>query len=386
MYSREKRQLQNGFDAIAPDLLENICQKEFVKVESEEELFSDLSNKKEKIQRNSRHQVLISGMVAVAACFLCLVLFGKQENVRNRIILDINPSISIWLDDENQVTKVEALNEDGKEILDEFPEMKNLDETVTEILKRLVERKYLQQDKASVLVTYAYESGVVPQEQVKKIVDAYLETENEQVTVIYQEIEAKEEEEKNAKEQGVSVGKYHFIQKLKKDHDLNANELYDKNMEEIVKNASDKGVDLKREGTAGSKRAEKQEKEETRGSMEEEIFEAEEKEECPPEAIESPKAENKEEKEEPTEDDTSRKNNRKGSKNKSQQKKENQEKEEASEGTEKEPEEIPSLPRDKKRRENKNENQKSRKEEVLNQRNDFEIPMNKYTLEKFPLK
>ena len=274
MYSREKEQLKNGFDALAPDLFENIREKEFVKIEKEEELFLGSSGGNAKVLKMKRRKTLVSSMVAVAACFLCLLLFGKQENVENRIILDINPSISIWLDKENQVTKVEALNEDGKEILDKFPEVKNLDETVTEILQRLTEKNYLQQDKASVLVTCDYKSGVAPKEQVEKIVDGYLETENEQVTVIYQEIEAKEEEEKRAKERGVSVGKYHFIKKLEKDHELNADELYDKNMEEIVKNANDKGVDVKKEATAGREKAEKQEKKEVTESEEEISLEA----------------------------------------------------------------------------------------------------------------
>lgn len=387
MYSREKRQLKTGFDCITPNVFENICQREVVKIEDESELFSELNKKANKVEKSGRRTIAISSMVAVAACFLCLLLFGKNENVQNRIILDINPSISIWLDNKEQVKKVEALNEDGKEILDEFPEKKNLDETVIEILDRLVEKKYLQQNKASVLVTYDYKNGVAPQEKVKKLVEGYLETENEQVTVIYQEIEAEEEEEKKAKEQGVSVGKYHFIQKLEKENkEIKAEELYDKNMEEIVKNANDKGVDLKKSGTAGSKKAEKQEKQEkevTEGDTKEEVFEEEE--ETPIQEENEPTVE--EEKRAPVSGEKPRKNQEASPTKKPQQEIENSEvTQEPEEEPEVEQEEATPLPKIKKEKGNRNTNRQNQKRGEGNKRNNFEISTNKYTLEKFPLK
>lgn len=262
MYNDEKKQLQAGIDAIAPDILEKIKQQEIKKIESEEELFGcvdeyeklETVDNKRKFKAKSYVAAFSSvAAVAVACIILAIQFVGRpQVNSDTQIIIDVNPSIQLVLKDDNKVKEISALNDDADKIIKNIDTKKSLDVVIEKILLNLDEYHYLDDKDSAMLITYIGKNDSKAEKIVKKAVDKYIDVNECECEVLYQDIESSKELEKKASKKGVSVGKYYFVQKIST-YDITVEYLYEKNIKEIVSIMKDNGIDIPEEITSRGK-------------------------------------------------------------------------------------------------------------------------------------
>jgi hypothetical protein len=105
-----------------------------------------------------RHNNFIKAFGSIAALFLLVFTFFntmKYEQAYAVVSLDINPSIQIEADRNQNVIKVEGVNTDGKNI--DFSDIKDvsLDDGIQKIKEKLIEKNYLDTNK-EVLVGFAF--------------------------------------------------------------------------------------------------------------------------------------------------------------------------------------------------------------------------------------
>lgn len=244
MYNREKEKLIKAFNTLPPDdLFEKISKAPVKKISSEEELFSELAEHEEEKRRVCfRIPAAIGSLAAVAVCLFLFLVGGQTKEMGNQIIFDVNPSIRFIVDEDNEVTEICALNKDAGKIVETLPESGNLVVVTEALLKCLGEKRYLEQD--GMLISFDYQHVKPPETLLKNTVSQWMREEKRQVSVVYQTVSLNEEEKKKADEQGISVGKYSFIKKLKKEYHLNTEGMNKKGIGEILEEANQQGVEI----------------------------------------------------------------------------------------------------------------------------------------------
>ena len=154
-----------------------------------------------------RHNNFIKAFGSIAALFLLVFTFFntmKYEQAYAVVSLDINPSIQIEADSNQQIIKVEGVNTDGKNI--DFSDIKevSLDDGIQKIKEKLIEKNYLDTNK-EVLVGFAFtENGdnSAYEDNLKDAIQSTFKT--EKVTYVKGDKEAVDE----AKTKGISLGRY----------------------------------------------------------------------------------------------------------------------------------------------------------------------------------
>lgn len=173
-----------------------------------------------RLQRRMRGYVL-----AAAACFCVLVMGGGAYgyHVQNRIVesvigIDVNPSIEISINKKQRVLSVQALNEDGQEILAGMDlEGTDLNVAVNAVVGSMVTHGYLDDLDNAILVTVSNDSVRKAKELRATVVSDIEQTleENQVQAVVYdQQVIEDEEIAELAKEYGISYGKAYFLKEL----------------------------------------------------------------------------------------------------------------------------------------------------------------------------
>ena len=162
--------------------------------------------------------------------------------MENQIIIDVNPSIQIVLDGENKVIKVEASNKDAERIVSKLEETDSIRELLPAIIRVLQEQKFLSEDSTEMLITYVYqEENKIPKRQVTEVIDQYAKEKKLELTVIQQQVQPDSDLVREAEKSGVSVGKYYLIDKMDEKCNVDKSKYYDKNINEIIIEAEEKG-------------------------------------------------------------------------------------------------------------------------------------------------
>lgn len=245
MYRKEKDKLNHAFDALAPDLFSQICQAPVPMIHSEEELFSCLPQEEWK-RKTSSSRIPAFAITCAAAC-LCLLLIISaviSPDIKNQIIIDVNPGIRIIMDQEDHVSAILAVNKDAEKITASLPETDNLETILPLLLKNLETNGYLNQPQNGMLITFSYKDKKPPETLVKNTVSGWMNKNQCQMTIIYQSAVPSRQDQKRAKEKGISTGKYHFLQKLKNKYNMPTEDLYNKKIGEILDTAEKNGIQL----------------------------------------------------------------------------------------------------------------------------------------------
>ena len=219
----------------------------------------NISQERKVVQMKERNIKLkkVSYVVAAACLALAIGLFGlsyysKNLAVDSIIEIDVNPSIEIMANKADKVLEVNALNSDGKEILDGMNlEDSDLKVAVNAVIGSMVQKGYFSELDSGILVSVENKDGEkaerIRQEIVQNI-DAKLSENNVAAPIINQAVNPShsDEADKLAAEQGISYGKALFILNLaEKDKSLVPAELAKLNIYELAKLVKDKNIDIK---------------------------------------------------------------------------------------------------------------------------------------------
>lgn len=154
-----------------------------------------------------RYNNFIKSLGSIAALFLLVFTFFntmRYEQAYAVVSLDINPSIQIEADSNQQIIKVEGVNIDGKNI--DFSDIKDisLNDGIDKIKEKLIEKNYLDTNR-EVLVGYAFIENGDNSAYVDDLKDAIQSTfKTEKVTYV----KGDKEDVNEAKTKGISLGRY----------------------------------------------------------------------------------------------------------------------------------------------------------------------------------
>ncbi|MCM1284391.1 MAG: fibronectin type III domain-containing protein [Roseburia sp.] len=244
-----KMRLEAGLGDMAPKLAEKILEQPLVPIESEAELFAE----KPKIRTmppgrgRTRGRVYraAAGLAAMFALLFCFHEVRDSNTIEGMIIVDVNPSVSLSVNKNGKVRRVDALNEDGTAIVDGLNKKKgSVDAVLGSVFDSLETQEYLKSEKAGVLVSYCYEQESADVETKIQSAIVNLSGSRQNCTIFSQTFAKEEEEEEKAKTAGVSVGKYYFVNRIKESSEVSEEVSYDKTIEEIVQLMDDQGVEV----------------------------------------------------------------------------------------------------------------------------------------------
>jgi len=160
----------------------------------------------------------------LAIAFACVLLFllvsitnlnGPIDRAYAMVTFDVNPSLEIFINDQEEVKYIEALNEEGKKLIKGYSVKKqSLSEVLDDLTRSSAQLGYLS-DKGIVLVSYTALEGQV--DTTIPTMDNYIHQYQDKYTLVY--ARPSEEEAREAQDQGLSVGKYILMKQSKSDID-----------------------------------------------------------------------------------------------------------------------------------------------------------------------
>lgn len=168
--------------------------------------------------------IIVLTAVCLAGCVIKPVNDEKtlEEKASAVFTLDVNPGVRVYVDEDNIVIGLEATNEDGEDIVKEI-NFENIDyeAVVEEIIDKLKEKGYLEEETNSILVSMEKKEIEISEKINEKINKAF-EKHGKQAAIIEQELDELNKEIKAtideiAKEHNISKGKAHIIEKIREE-------------------------------------------------------------------------------------------------------------------------------------------------------------------------
>lgn len=202
------------------------------------------------------------GFAAVSICMCFFLIFSLQMKQRAAAIvdIDINPSIEITLNKKNKVIRMEAINEDGGNILEHLDyKDKDVDDVLYGMLDEMIRQGYLTKDKLenNILLSVEHPKREMAEEltiRLNSAVSRYLEKRRIPVRITDQHMNDDDKERKVAEEYGISMGKLTLIRKVMKEHEnLKIGDLTKLSLRELVDlldESRDKKPSKKKKSTA----------------------------------------------------------------------------------------------------------------------------------------
>ncbi len=195
-------------------------------------------------------KTLITLLLIVAFAALCLTGCNLTANDDDTLMktsasvvtFDVNPSVRVYLASDDTVLEVEAVTEDGEDVVAEVEdtvEGETLDTAVEVIVDELFEKGYLGDESNSVLVSIDKEAKDLNDKVSEKIRKTF-EKHGKEACVIVQKLEALDEDTKEkldelAKKYDISEGKARMIEKIREDFpELSEEELSELKMNDLA--------------------------------------------------------------------------------------------------------------------------------------------------------
>jgi len=185
-----------------------------------------LNKERTKPMKNTYKSFNFTRFASIAAALLLVLaigVFGAGYYRNNFIVssivdIDVNPSVELSVNRNERVIKVEAVNTDGKDLLDGM-DLKNtdLDVALNAIIGAMVKNGYFNGEDGKILVTVQNNDAAKASEirtLVVSDIDAALKANSAGASILNQTVSADSQAETFAKEQGISIGKAVFVLNL----------------------------------------------------------------------------------------------------------------------------------------------------------------------------
>ena len=191
-------------------------------------VISKIENKKgviiemERPKRNTKVWGLSLSLAAIILVFAGIFginYFNKDTvNLLATIILDVNPSLEIKVNEEEKIIDVITHNDEAKEVIGDM-DLKGVDLDVgtNAILGAMLKHGYIDEAKNSILVTVTGSNETKNkelQERVAKDIDEYFSTSDVSGSVMSQTVSTNQELESLAQKYNITIGKAELINKI----------------------------------------------------------------------------------------------------------------------------------------------------------------------------
>lgn len=196
-------------------------------------------------KKNWKKQIVSFVSAAAAVCILFTAAMVWQpwnhgaQAVDSIVTLDVNPSVSLDVDENEKVVAVNALNEDGEAVIDGMNlEGTDLDVSVNALIGSMLKNGYLNEAKNSILVTVENdneEKGEELEIRIARDIEKVFSEDGLEAAVLSQSLTGDEELEQLAQEYGISRGKAALIREvIRMDPTLTYQTLSTLNVQEIA--------------------------------------------------------------------------------------------------------------------------------------------------------
>lgn len=230
----KKRDLKNkiteAFESETPDLREKIltsCEKE-----AQLPATAPATQVREMPVRRPNYNMIFKRVVV---CAICLMLFisgmsiglfisnGDGDTItptdaETFVYLDVNPSIELQMDNENKVVECLAANEDAQAILAGLKlEGVDMNTALTAIVGSMYVNGYLTEDSNSILISIDGKNEEKTDTLLSDIaskINTVFENSGLECSIIAQRVDVNDDLKQRAHENGISVGKMHFVDKM----------------------------------------------------------------------------------------------------------------------------------------------------------------------------
>ncbi len=240
-----ERHIRSAVSDLVPDRAEQIWEQPVKKAVGDEWFLEGTSKKKSRV--SPRHLA-----VAVAACLvICfLSLFPANFFTAATVYLDVNPSVSIRVNERNKVIDAKANNPDGEVILEDMKlKHTDLDIAVNAILGSMVKHGYLNEAQNMILLSVDGKDEKRAEElriHLTDDINSYVTSILGAGSILNQSIPEDDDLEDLAEHYGITPGKAWLLKKLIAENpDLRYSDLAGLPMNELAKLLRSKGVDLR---------------------------------------------------------------------------------------------------------------------------------------------
>ena len=147
-----KKRIEDGFSQLAPDMFEAVMEA----AEEENIVWSQADSRQ--CTEQEKRKIKLGYVASFCTCLamICVCILGIFTEKQNHVymVMDINPSIKVEVNEFRQVENLTGLNQDGKDVVKElkWKKRESVQELLDVLLQNVVEKSYLR-DNEGILVT-----------------------------------------------------------------------------------------------------------------------------------------------------------------------------------------------------------------------------------------
>jgi len=197
---------------------------------------------------SGKAKLILSVGIMAAALVIGVVLWVYYKAPSSYFAIDVNPSIEIHTNRLNEVTSIEPINADAKQLMAGYELTdKNIETVIKNIVDRMMINGYIAPDKDNQILITTKENQNAEEltATVDSIIAKYLTEKQVDANVIPQSIKVTTQSIKAAHKNHVSIGKMAIIQKLMQaDSTLKLEDLTPARVSDLVALAKSKNISL----------------------------------------------------------------------------------------------------------------------------------------------
>ena len=159
-----------------------------------------------------RKIIIIIIIIILLGLITGLIVLNNQNT--SIITMDINPSIKIYLNKNNIVKRVKAINNDAKEIITNNFKGKTIDETLKMITDKVIEKDYIENNMAIILIN---STGNIDNEYLKQQIEQnFIDRSFQSEVIIVNNIT--KEDKATAKKYNITPAKASYVNSVSKEN------------------------------------------------------------------------------------------------------------------------------------------------------------------------
>ena len=214
MSDKIENKINTAFSGVTPNILDKILSD----IDNEKGGFIMTENNKKK-SNFKKYIATAAALVILAGGVFAYTRFIGGENIVDSVIyLDVNPSVELDINKQDSVISVKATNDDAIKILGDMDLVgSDIDVAVNALVGSMLKNGYITNTSNSVLISVDNEDPTRNQElqtQLSSEIKNTLQANNIDPSLLSLEVKADIEEEKIAKDLGISIGKAELIEEI----------------------------------------------------------------------------------------------------------------------------------------------------------------------------
>jgi len=181
-----------------------------------DEIFVQPSSKRFSMFSQQVWKGLAVACAVFVLAFAAIFAFPSNESAHAYVTIDINPSLELGINEELEVIEVNAFNDDAKRILEQIPDYlnQNIFDVTESIFNKSKEFGYIKEQE--IVISTFFDENEFEQDKVKELKEGIETLSNDiqkESDVVVEIFEATKTDRVNAKDKGLSTGKWIHEQK-----------------------------------------------------------------------------------------------------------------------------------------------------------------------------